>query len=256
MYRTSLKLKNRDVDYYRRLRLSRMMELFQEASIAHTEALGAGREKTLDKGLLWTVFQQRTWIYRLPEYDEEIVVLSWPGKMQHVLFPRFYRIEDTKGNLLAEGSALWILTDSTSRRMVFPEKYGIEVPEEITGMECELPCVVRKEKTEHEALFTVPYSWCDLNRHMNNTRYYDLAEDTLPFDVHAQTPKEICCEYINEIPYGTQLKVEWIQKDGTWYLSFSSEKTCFRMRIVYTCTDAQKISAISSADSGMPLSSH
>ncbi|MBR4446600.1 MAG: hypothetical protein IKS37_11970 [Solobacterium sp.] len=52
MYRTSLKLKNRDVDYYRRLRLSRMMELFQEASIAHTETLGAGREKTLDRGLL------------------------------------------------------------------------------------------------------------------------------------------------------------------------------------------------------------
>ena len=51
---------------YRRLRISTMFEWFQEGSITHTEELGCGREKTLDKGLLWVVTLQRAEIARLP----------------------------------------------------------------------------------------------------------------------------------------------------------------------------------------------
>ena len=54
---------------YRRLRISTMFEWFQEGSITHTEELGCGREKTLDKGLLWVVTLQRAEIGRLPLYD-------------------------------------------------------------------------------------------------------------------------------------------------------------------------------------------
>ena len=233
MYRTSLKLKNKDVNYFRTLRTSRMMELFQEASIAHTEELGAGREKTLDRGLLWTVLQQRALIHRMPVYDDEIVVLSWPGEMRHVLFPRYYRIEDTEGNLLAEASALWILIDSSTRKMVFPDRYGVSVPGETTGLECELPGIIRKEDTQEETRFTVPFSWCDLNRHMNNTRYWDLAEDCLPLEAHAQPAAVLECEYISEIPYGTQITVGWNHSGSAWYFAGSSDKPCFRMRIVY-----------------------
>ncbi|MBR3358095.1 MAG: hypothetical protein IKG46_09755 [Solobacterium sp.] len=233
MYKTSLKLKNKDVNYFRTLRTSRMMELFQEASIAHTEQLGAGREKTLGRGLLWTVLQQRAVIHRMPVYDEEIVVLSWPGDMKHVLFPRYYRLEDTEGNLLVEASALWILIDSSARRMVFPEKYGVSVPGETTGMECDLPGIVRREETEEETQFTVPFSWCDLNRHMNNTRYYDLADDCLPLAVHEHALSLLECEYISEIPYGTTVTVGWKQMGHAWYIAGSAEKPCFRMKIEY-----------------------
>ena len=233
MYKTSLKLKNKDVNYFRSLRTSRMMELFQEASIAHTEQLGAGREKTLDRGLLWTVLQQRAVIHRMPVYDEEIVILSWPGDMQHVLFPRYYRMEDTAGNLLVEASALWILIDSNARKMVFPEKYGVAVPGETTGMESGLPGMIRKEETEEEMHFTVPFSWCDLNRHMNNTRYYDLADDCLPLEVHEHAPSLLECEYISEIPYGTTVTVGWKHTEHAWYIAGTAEKPCFRMRIEY-----------------------
>ena len=74
VYSTSLRLRNKDVNLHRRLRTSTLFELLQEASIKHTEDLGMGRDKTLDKGLLWVVTLQRAEITRMPEYDETITV--------------------------------------------------------------------------------------------------------------------------------------------------------------------------------------
>ena len=59
VYEKSYRLLSSDVDAQQRLRLSRLFTFLQEASIAHTTALGMGREKTLDKGLLWIVTLQQ-----------------------------------------------------------------------------------------------------------------------------------------------------------------------------------------------------
>ena len=127
LYERELRLRSKDVDMHRRLRSSVLFELLQEAAIAHTEALGMGREKTLDRGLLWIVTMQSAEIRRMPEYDEQIRLLSWPGDTMHLFFPRHYRIEDAAGETLIRANALWMLVDQESRRMVFPEPFGIKI---------------------------------------------------------------------------------------------------------------------------------
>ena len=79
VYTTQLRLRNKDVNLHRVLRTSTLFELMQEASIRHTEELGMGRERTLDRGLLWMVTHQQAEITRMPEYDELITLESWPG---------------------------------------------------------------------------------------------------------------------------------------------------------------------------------
>ena len=103
----NLKLRSKDVDMFRRLRSSELFKLLQEAAIRHTEELGMGREKTLDKGILWVVLMQKAEIIRMPVYDEEILLKSWPGKTMHLLFPRYYSLETTEGETLVRASAIW-----------------------------------------------------------------------------------------------------------------------------------------------------
>ena len=69
-YREEILLRSKDVDMFRRLRTSELFRLLQEASIRHTELLGMGRDKTLDRGILWVLLMQRAEITRMPEYDE------------------------------------------------------------------------------------------------------------------------------------------------------------------------------------------
>ncbi len=84
-YIKKFKVLSCDVDMNMRLRLSSLFTMLQEAAIAHTEQLGAGRAKTLDRGFLWIVSLQHVFIRRMPVYDEELTLISRPGKTMHVL---------------------------------------------------------------------------------------------------------------------------------------------------------------------------
>lgn len=233
VYATQLRLRNKDVNLHRRLRTSVLFELMQEASIRHTEQLGMGREMTLDRGLLWMVTLQRAEIARMPEYDERITLESWPGDTMHLLFPRYYRVLDEGGNTLISASALWALVDQQTRRMVFPDRYGVVIEGITTGSEIALPAPPRRAQGEAASDFTVPFSYVDLNGHMNNTRYFDLAEDLIPAAAEGRSLCEIAIEYANEARLGDEIRVT-LQADGdTFYVSGETEKKVFRLAMGY-----------------------
>lgn len=233
MYREELLLRSKDVDLHRRLRTSRLFELLQEASIRHTEELGMGRDKTLDRGLLWIVGLQRAEIARMPVYDERILLKSWPGSTMHLFFPRYYQMETAAGEVLLRASALWTLVDQQTRKVVFPEKYGVVIEGEVTGEEIGLPSSPRKLELTEAVPFRVPYSYVDLNGHMNNTHYFDLAEDSVPASREGRPLRLVQTEYVSEARMGAELLVHWGTDGKVFYLLGESEKPVFRMRLEY-----------------------
>ena len=234
VYSTEIQLKSKDVDMYRRLRTSELFRLLQEASIRHTELLGMGRDKTLDRGILWVLLMQRAEIVRMPEYDEHIVLKSWPGKTMHLLFPRYYSLETAEGEQLLKASAMWSLVDEKSRKVVFPEKYGVVIEGTVTGEEIAMPSSVRRQDTDSERDFTVPYSFVDLNGHMNNTRYFDLAEDCVGQAEAGRKLRAVSVEYQNEARLGETLHLRWGGTEGSYFLAGETERPVFRMKLDYT----------------------
>ena len=232
-YREEILLRSKDVDMFRRLRTSELFRLLQEASIRHTEQLGMGRDKTLDRGILWVLLMQRAEITRMPEYDEHIVLKSWPGKTMHLLFPRYYSLETAAGEQLLKASALWSLVDAKTRKVVFPERYGVVIDGAETGEEIAMPGAVAKRETVCERDFTVPYSFVDLNGHMNNTRYFDLVEDCIGAAAAGKELKEICVEYQNEARLSETLLLRWGEEEGNCFLSGETERPVFRMGLKY-----------------------
>ena len=234
VYQYEYRILSSDTDANRRLRLSRLMTMLQEASIAHTTELGMGREKTLDRGLLWIVTLQQARIARLPEYDEPIRVKSWPGKTMHLLFPRYYRIEDKKGNALVEASALWALMDEKTRRVVFPELYGVKIRGVHTGREIPLPVAPRMPQDGEPDTFTVPFSYVDLNGHMNNTRYFDLAEDRMPAALRCRPITGVQTEYAKEAKEGEAILLRSEVTSDTFLLCGEQNGAkLFRLSLTY-----------------------
>lgn len=238
IYQKKYTLKNNDVNLYRKLRTSRLFEILQTVCVLHTEELGAGRTKTLDHGILWVVIQQEVHITRMPEYDEEITVETWPGKTMHVLFPRYFRVLDNSGNVLVNGSALWTLIDAKTRSLVFPDQHQIEIPGEEQEGQAPLPRVVKREDTDHTVSFTVPYSYCDLNGHMNNARYLDLVEDVIPAAAEGRCLRSVTTQYEKEIKYQETVQVSWKQDHNSFFIAGDGEKNCFRIWMEYEDTES------------------
>jgi len=233
VYEKTHRLLSADVDMARRLRLSRLFSLLQEAAIAHTTLLGMGREKTLDRGLLWIVTLQQVKIDRLPVYDEVVRLLSWPGQTMHLYFPRFCRLEDEAGRPLLTASALWALMDRESRKLVFPEEHGIRIEGDKEEKPLPLPLAPKPAGAGTWEAFTVPYSYVDLNGHMNNTRYLDLAEDRMPAELRARPIREIRAEFSGEARLGEAVDLTLERQDDAFFLSGDRGKKLFRLNLVY-----------------------
>lgn len=233
VYDRELRLGSEHVDCFRRLRLSTLFALLQNASIRHTEQLGVGRDKTLDKGLLWVVARQFLSVERMPVYDEQVTLRTWPGSMMRVLFPRYYELLDQNGKALVRGSAVWSLMDRRTRATAFPDEYGIEIPGAETGREP--PCLTRLHTlpTPNHRTFTVPYSYVDLNGHMNNTRYFDMVEDLLPAVKSGKLLREVHVEYCAEARLDDTLDIAWGEDKGLYYVNGTEAHPCFRMNLLY-----------------------
>ena len=271
-YEKKILIRSEQVDMTRKLRISELFRLMEEASIAHTELLGCTREKTLDRGLLGVITRQQAEIEELPAYDEEITVRSWQGEMMHVFFPRFYEIERA-GKVIVRGQALWVLIDEEERQMIMPEDYDIEIPGRPGSDDMMLPAVVMpKGCTEassaaggsqgagqimQEDLIT-RFSQVDINGHMNNTRYFDIIDDAVcegaigvmkdeagpTYDRTAKvrdaaawkkTPRLISANYLNELKAGDRFALTGYRDENgsVYYEGADGNRVKFRIKYEY-----------------------
>ena len=207
VYRTEQLLSSKDVNMFRRLRSSVLFELMQDIAEQQNELLGLGRAAAQELGLFWVLVRQRAEISRMPERGERITLETWPGRTRHMLFPRYYRMLDASEAVLLSAASVWTLVDRESRKMVSPEKYSLSIPCEVTGNEIALPRPMKFIRDGANGAFTVPFSYIDMNGHMNNARYLDLAEDGSAFAGSGKPLNEITVEYSAEAHVGDKLSL-------------------------------------------------
>ena len=117
--------------------------------------------------------------------------------------------------------------------MAFPEQYGVVIEGMRTGEEIALPASPRRLELQGSVPFHVPYSYVDLNGHMNNTRYFDLAEDCIPASADGRDLRLIQSEYVSEARCGDSLSIRWGQEGSAYFLLGETDKPVFRMRLEY-----------------------
>ena len=248
IYEKKILIRSEQVDMTRFLRMSELFRLLEEASIAHTEELGCTKDKTLDRGLLWIIARQTVEIDELPAYDDEIIVRSWQGDMQHVFFPRFYEIE-RNGHVIIRGQALWMLIEEESRSIAMPEDYDIFIPGKPDAEDTMLPAVSMPKGTcgpvESKPLVT-RFSQIDINGHMNNTRYFDMIDDmlhssgtSLPSEsarVHlaeTRVPRKVLANYVSELRLGDEFTLSRYEEGDSLYFEGAGDAPYFRITYKY-----------------------
>ncbi len=210
------------------LRLSSLLRFVQEASIRSVEELGYPREKTLDRGLLWVVGKQRFEILRMPAYDDEVEILTYPGKKLHYFYERHTFLLDKEGKPLVKCNAVWALIDMHKRSIINPDAYDILIPEDHFEGELPFPTGFRLEGGKEKATVEAKWSDCDLNGHLNNAAYLDIAEDLIPIEfLKKHRCKAIDISYKKEIPLGEKVELEYGYEKP--YYTFESDHFAIRL---------------------------
>lgn len=233
IYSENYQLKSRDVNMFRTLRMSSLFEIMQETATEHSEILGSGIDVIRAKNLMWVLALQSVEITRMPRYREQIRIETWPGRTVHSLYPRYHCITDAEGNCIIRSSAIWTLADIEQRKLVPSSQSGFDYEGIKTGNEISPPRPPRSFYTSEVMRFTVPLSYIDMNGHMNNTRYFDLAENVFSPAKEGLSPTRILIEYASELLLGETYDIAWGEKDSHFYLMGGGEKPSFRLVVDY-----------------------
>ncbi|POR02026.1 hypothetical protein AU468_07165 [Alkalispirochaeta sphaeroplastigenens] len=169
-----------------RLGLDGMASLFQEGAWRHAEKLGIAFTEE-EPPLFWVLHRLGVRCTRRPAWGEEVVVTTWPSRMERLLALREFTLHTTRGELLAEASSSWLILTAGESKPVRPERYF--PPEKLTGTwQVEMPLGRMPTISPDEARplleaaqwHRVRPSDTDRNAHVNNTRYAQWFLDGAP----------------------------------------------------------------------------
>lgn len=179
MFKQKINVGSNDVDCFLNLKVSSLFMYFQDVATNAVIDLKLGSEQLRKSNVDWIMTGISTEIYRIPGYHEDIKIITYPGKAKlDMFYPRYFVVEDKKGNVLAKCSSMWALLDQTTRRIVTGKELLKKLPGEEKGNELPLPGKNAFDATKLIDNRKIYFSEIDLNGHLNNCSYVKLVMDS------------------------------------------------------------------------------
>ena len=88
---------------------------------------GFGKDKIFDQGMRWVISRISTKVNRIPAYDEEIEIVTFPEPPKWFFLPRYTVVLDKDGNVLLEDETIWAVIDSKTRKPVLPSQINLDI---------------------------------------------------------------------------------------------------------------------------------
>ena len=172
-----------DSDFRRCLKPSALFRYVEQVSADHARAYGMDHAFFRERRSAFLVGKQALRVWRMPGRAEKIDLTTACEAFKKGTMKRLTTITSETGEKLALVDCRWMIVDTETGRILrtpgwtMPDFQNDDLPEE-------LPQIVHKSQPLTAAgERRASYSMCDLNGHINNSLYLDIACDALPQEV-------------------------------------------------------------------------
>ncbi|KRL66443.1 acyl-[acyl-carrier-protein] thioesterase [Companilactobacillus versmoldensis] len=169
------------------IKISALLDVMLLASEDQLKQEDADSVSMVDHGLGWVVTQYHMDIDKMPEVGQKLKVSTRATSYNKFFFYRYFWIDDLDGNRLVTLQSAFVLIDIKERKIV-SAAYNLKY---MFGSQAtnKIKLFARlKEPTEYDAksIQHIGYYNIDVNRHVNNTYYFDWMVDSLDIDFIAE----------------------------------------------------------------------
>lgn len=213
MYKIETKVRYSECGENGNMKLSSLVNQFQDSSSEHSESLGVGMGYLKEQRRAWILNSWQIVIERYPKAHEDIVVTTWPTGFRGVFGPRNFCMKTPDGEMLAYANTLWVYMDIDKGMPTKPSEeekniYGTEPP---LSMEYASRKIKLPEASEVVDTVLVRKYHIDTNSHMNNSQYILLAAEVLP---DAFVAKQVRVEYKKSAVYGDKIVIKMAEEEN------------------------------------------
>ena len=194
----------------------------------------ASGDDLAERGLMWVVVRYEVRFERSLMAGELLSAATWAMPFRHKMSQRNYRISDRDGNLVITAAALWTIVDRKTRKMVDPAVFSLQIPSEDVEYVVARPGIPEKVKTCSTAEYTVRQDDLDTNMHMNNARYFYLAEHRLGLVQPAKQIRLVRAAFLNEARLAEKIRLDWGTESEVFYFRGQKDNLdCFEISLRY-----------------------
>ena len=168
------------------LRIPALFNYLQDIASQHAVSLHFGKEDLEKKNRFWVLSRIYCKLDKLPEWNDEILIRTWPRGIEKIFALRDYEISDSTGDRIGGATSSWLMLNIENRRPVRPDNLfeilNGDTPERASlGRNAgKLPPV--EDWQYKSSPIPVKHSDLDLNLHVNNVSYLQWALDSYPLD--------------------------------------------------------------------------
>ena len=178
----------RDIDKNTKLTNKAILSFFEDIGGIHSDIAGYGLNQIEKTRISWVLLYWKVKVLKPVKYGEKIKIKTWSRGIKLACCFRDFELYNSNNELCVLGTSKWTLyhLDKGLIRLTkdIVDKYS---PEEKIAIDFDFKKIREPDNYSNVYEYTVSRSDIDINNHMHNLRYLDLAYEALPKDVYEKT---------------------------------------------------------------------
>ena len=227
----------RDVAVNNKVTNTALLSYLEDAGGVHSNLVGYGLRDIPQVKKTWILLGWKIEILKRPCYGDKIKIKTWSRGIDKLYAYRDFEILDETGNVMGMASSKWVLLDIVKGKIT---RIGKEVEEAYTlenknvFEQEDLEKLQEPEGFAKVMSFFVNRSLIDVNNHLHNIYFMDIANEILPMEVYKNAElNHIRMMYKKEIKLGDTVKVFYQVEHGEHVVTIKSEdEKCLHAIIV------------------------
>lgn len=218
----------RDVGKSNKLTDKALLGFLEDVAGKHSNIAGYGLNNIEKTGVTWVLLNWKVKVFNRPLYGETVLVKTWARDTAKFYTYRDFEVYNSNNELVAIATSKWALLDANTMSLIkIPDEviapYEIET-KKVFGEEPEPNKIMNPEEVSSVSNYAVGRKDIDINAHVHNVTYMDIAYEVLPEEVY----NNIDCNsfeimYKKETKLGETIKCFYSKIDNMHYIVMKTE---------------------------------
>ena len=215
----------RDIDKDTNLTNNAILAFFEDIGGLHSNIAGYGLKQIAKTKISWILLHWKVKVLKEIKYGEPVKIKTWSRGIKFACCFRDFELYNSDGELCAVGTSKWTLFHLEKGLIrLTDEIINNFSPEDKIALDFDFKKI--KEPLEYSNIYKykVLRSDIDINNHMHNLRYLDLAYETLPEEIYENNMfHNVEIMYKKEAQVGQLLKCFYSYENNEHIVTIKSE---------------------------------
>ena len=226
IYRNKYKIRIEDINADNKASNKALLAIMEDVAGLHSASVGYGVFEIQTKKRVWILLEWQIKVIKRPKYNDEIKAETWARKFERLCAYRDFYIKDKDGNIIVVGTSRWLLIDTERRRPVrltedITALYKAENNKMAFSQEIQ---DIKYEEYTFQKEYSIQRRDIDMNEHMHNLSYLDMAYEILPEEVYKNNVFDnVRIIYKKEIVYGEKVSCFYGEHENKYIITVKSK---------------------------------